>query len=153
MSSFWKVHYFCRMHSEQQMFCENRFIVFTFYSPPSPKLPGFPSQSAIWEITQGRFFIYTQISSLPRKEQYIDISASVTFSKGHRHWCPGVCDGHGAQGATSHLLLFLDTFHHKSVCKPPSADIQLSVLQNGGLFLFPMRFVNLRRYFKGAPQQ
>lgn len=153
VSSFWKVHYFYRMHSEQRVFCENKIIVFTFYSPPSPKLLGFPSKSAIWKITQERIFISTQSNSLPRKEQYRDISASVTFSKGHTHWCPGVCDGHCAQGTTLHLLLFLDTFHHESVCKAPSADIQWSVLQNGSLFLFPMRFVDLRRYFKGALQQ
>lgn len=44
VSSFWKVHYFCRIHSEQQMICENKAIVFTFYSPPHPKLLGFPMQ-------------------------------------------------------------------------------------------------------------
>ena len=32
---------------KQQVFCENKIIVFTFYSPPSPKLLGFPSKSAI----------------------------------------------------------------------------------------------------------
>lgn len=90
---------------------------------------------------------------MPRKEQYRDISASVTFSKGHTSWYPGVCDGHGAQGTTSHLLLFLDTFSHESVRKAPFADTQWSVLQNGSPLLFPVRFVALRRYFKGAQQE
>lgn len=74
------------------------------------------------KLLKEEFFVSNQSNLLPQKEQYRDISVSVTFSKGHTHWCPVVCDGHGTQGTTSHLLFFLDTFHHESVCKAPSAD-------------------------------
>lgn len=69
------------------------------------------------------------------KEQYRNISASVTFSKGHKHWCPGAPDGHGAQGTTSHWVLFLDTFHHERLCQAPSAGIQYSLLPQWGSVL------------------
>lgn len=148
VSSFWKVHYFCRIHSEQQMICENKAIVFTFYSPPHPKLLGFPTE-LFEKLLKEEFSSPSRVIHRHAK----NILASVTFSKGHTCRCPGVCDGHGALGTTSHLLLFLDTFYHESVCKAPSTDIQRSVLQNGGPFLFPVRFVDLRRYFKGAQQE
>lgn len=68
-------------------------------SPSQSKTPRLPS-SAIWEITQGKMFI-TQNNSLLSKEQYRDISANVTFCKGHARRCLRVCDGHGTQGTRS----------------------------------------------------
>lgn len=64
------------------MFCENKSVVFTFYSPPSPKLLGFPVH-LFEKLLSETFLSPTQNNSLPGKEQCRDITASETFSKGH----------------------------------------------------------------------
>lgn len=133
------------------MFCENKSVVFTFYSPPSPKLLGFPVH-LFEKLLNETFSSPPRIIHCQAKNNAETFQPVRLFPKVTRQ-CPGICDGHSAQGTTSHLLLFLDAFHRERVCKAPSADLQWAVPQNAALFSFPRIIANLSWYFKGIWQE
>lgn len=113
------------------MFWESKIIVFTFYFPLSRKLLGFPAQ-LFEKLLNEMFLSPPRIIHCQEKNNTETFQPVWLFPK-VIHGCPGVCDGHSAQGKASHLLLFPVAFHHERLCRAPSAEAQWFVSQDVGL--------------------